>query len=162
MPLPQALLDAAGSLGHDSLRLVVARAEFRGLLDLRALHAALGPGRRGSVALRAAMAAHLPQLAACTNQLEIDFVLLCERHDVPLPEPNPRIGRYRPDMLWRSHGLIVELDGHDAHHTAAQLDADERRSTELTRRGFTVIRFTWADVHDRPDEVISELRRHLG
>ena len=61
------------------------------------------------------MDAHLPQLARCTNRFERYFVLLCERHGLPIPDPNERIGRYRPDMLWREARLIVELDGHDAH-----------------------------------------------
>ena len=126
-PLPEALLTASGELRHDTLRLVLARAEFRRLLDLRSLGVALGAGRTGTRALRAAMAAHLPQLARCTTPLETDFVLLCERHRLPLPEPNPSIGRYRPDMLWRDARLIVELDGRDAHSTSAQLAADARR-----------------------------------
>ena len=108
------------------------------------------------------MAAHLPQLAACESPLEIDFVLLCERFGVPLPEPNVRIGRWRPDMLWREARLIVELDGEDAHRTAAQLAADERRAADLRRRGFTVIRFTWDQVHFQPAAVAADLRQRLG
>ena len=162
VPLPQALLSAAGVLNRDTLRLVLARAEFHRLLDLRALHAALRSGRTGTTALRAALAVHLPQLAACTSQLEIDFVLLCEAYAVPMPEPNARVGRFRPDMLWRSHGLVVELDGYDAHHTSAQLAADANREAALRARGLTVIRFTWDDIHLRPEIVVAELRAHLG
>ena len=162
VPLPQALLAAATDLSHDSLRLVLARAEFHHLLHLSSLHAALGSGRPGSTALRAAMAAHLPQLAACESPLEIDFVLLCERFGVPLPEPNVRIGRWRPDMLWREARLVVELDGEGAHHTAAQLAADERRAAELRRRGFTVIRFTWNQVHFDAAAVAADLLTRLG
>lgn len=160
--LPQALLLAAGSLPHNSLRLVLARAEFKGLLDLHSLQAALGEGREGSSAVRAAMDAHLPQLARCSNGLERDFILLCERLSLPLPEPNPRIGRYRPDMLWREAKLIVELDGRAAHHTPAQLVADARRQGELKRLGYLVLRFTWDDVHQRPESVAAEVRAHLG
>src|SRR4051794_5480480 len=101
VPLPRALLVAARSLSPNSLRLVLARAEYARTLDLRELEASLGSGRAGSRALRAALDSHLPQLARCANGLEREFVLVCERHRLPLPEPNPRIGRYRPDMLWR-------------------------------------------------------------
>ena len=162
VPLPNALLVATDDLAHNSLRLVLARAEFHHLLHLPSLHAALGPGRPGSSALRAAMAAHLPQLAACESPLEIDFVLLCERFGVSLPEPNVRIGRWRPDMLWREARLIVELDGEDAHRTAAQLATDERRSADLRRRGFTVIRFTWDQVHSESAAVAADLLTRLG
>ena len=162
VPLPQALLAAAGDLRHDSLRLVLARAEYHRLLHLPSLHGALGPGRPGTTALRAALGAHLPQLAACANPLEIDFVLLCERFGAPLPEPNPRIGRWRPDMLWRDARLIVELDGRDAHHSAAQRDHDRRRETALREQGFTVLRYTWHQVHERPAAIAADLLARLG
>ena len=76
-----------------------------------------------------------PQLARCANGLERDFVLLCERHGLPLPEPNPRIGRYRPDMLWREARLIVELDGRDAHSTGGPARLRRRRQAELEGLG---------------------------
>ena len=57
---------------------------------------------------------------------------------------------------------IVELDGYDAHHTAAQLIADERREGILRSQGFTVIRFTWDDVHEESDAVAAELLARLG
>ena len=101
VPLPQALPAAADALSHNSLRLVLARAEFHHLLSLPFVESALGVGRPGSLALRAAMGAHLPQLALCANDFERDSVLLCERFGLPIPSPGQRIGRYRPDMLWR-------------------------------------------------------------
>lgn len=160
--LPRCLLLAGELLRHDSLRLVLARAEFRRHLDLRALQSALEQGPRGARALRAAMDAHLPQLALCANGFERRFVLLCESHGLEIPEPNARIGRYRPDMLWRSRRLVVELDGEDAHSTAAQFAADARRQSYLESLGFTVLRFTWAEVEFMPERVVAITRAHLG
>jgi hypothetical protein len=157
VPLPRALLFATVALGPDSLRLVLARAEYRGILDLAALETVLVGAPRGTRALRAATSAHLPQLADCVNDFEREFVLLCERHRLPLPEPNPRIGRFRPDMLWRGAHVVVELDGRDAHHTAAQLAADARRQAELERLGFKVRRFSWAEVRFESDRVAAEI-----
>ncbi|HET6830554.1 MAG TPA: DUF559 domain-containing protein [Solirubrobacterales bacterium] len=162
VPLPEALLAATEDLSRDSLRLVLARAEFERLLDRAELEAILRSGRRGSAALRAAVDSHLPQLARCANGFERDFVLLCERHGLPLPEPNVRVGRFRPDMLWREARLVVELDGRGAHRTAAQLASDRRRQAELERRGYTVIRFTWADAYDDAAGVTAELQRLLA
>ena len=141
---------------------MLARTEFERLLDRDELEAVLRSGRPGTVALRAAVDAHLPALAGCANGLERDFVLLCERHGLPLPEPNVRIGRFRPDMLWREARVIVELDGRDAHRTAAQRGSDRRRQAELERRGFTAIRFSWAEVHHDPTGVVARLRRLLA
>lgn len=162
VPLPEALLAATGDLSCDSLRLVLARAEFEHLLDRDELEGVLRSGRRGTAALRAAVDSHLPALARCANGRERDFVLLCERHRLPLPEPNERIGRYRPDMLWRGTMLIVEIDGHDAHSTAAQRAADARRQAELERLGYTVLRFTARQVRAEPERIPAELRRLLA
>lgn len=160
-PLPRALLLAAATLEPNSLRLVLARAEYQRQLSLPSLQEALGPGRAGSRALRAAMDAHLPQLAACASELERSFLLLCERHSVPLPEPNSRIGRFRPDMLWRSRRLVVELDGRRAHGTEAQRQADAARQRHLESLDYRVVRFSWAEVTDEPARVASAVRSAL-
>lgn len=161
-PLTAALPLAAGSLGHNSLRLVLARAEYEGLLSLTALNASLSRGRAGTSAVRAAMNAHLPQLARCENRLEREFVLLCERFGLPIPEPNERKGRFRPDMLWERAKLIVELDGWRAHHTAAQRKADNGRQSYLESRGYLVLRFSRDDVFLRPDFVAAAVAAAIG
>ena len=149
-------------VSHDSLRLVLARADFEKVLDLAALDAALGPGRPGSSAIHRALAAHLPALAACSNGFERAFVLFCERHAVPIPEPNVRIGRYRPDMLWREQRLIVELDGRDGHSSAAQIAADNRRQAELERLGYRVLRFSWEQLQRESEAVLAQIREALS
>jgi hypothetical protein len=160
--LPSVLLVAAPELGHSTLRLVLARAEFERLLDLRELQAAMAGGPRGSRRLRAALDAHLPQLAACANGRERDFVLLCERSGLPIPDPNTKIGRYRPDMLWPDRGLIVEIDGKRAHSTAAQLAADAQRQAHLESLGYRVVRFAAGRIVREPERIAAELRRLLG
>ena len=95
------------------------------------------------------MAAHLPALARCASQLEIDFVLLCESHSIPIPQPNVRKGRFVPDMTWEEAKLIVELDGRDAHTSAAQLTSDARKQEWLEAQGYNVTRFTWPEVQFR-------------
>lgn len=161
VPLPQALLTAAPALSHNALRLVLARAGFDHTLSLPSVHSACGEGRPGSRAFRRALASHLPQLAKCANGFEREFVLLCERFRLPIPEPNPRVGRPRPDMLWRDRMLIVELDGKDAHTSPAQIAEDETRQAVLEAMGHTVIRFGWAEVMFEPQRVAGELRKRL-
>ncbi len=159
--LAAALLTATTGLRHDSLRLVLASAEFEGMLSLTSLQAAIAAGPPGSRALRTAIAAHLPQLARCRNPFECDFVLLCERFGLEIPEPNERRGRYVPDMTWERQRLIVELDGKRAHRTAAQKRRDAERQRWLEARGYTVIRFSWAEVQFAPAAVAAKLRPHL-
>ena len=89
-------------------------------------------------------------------------MLLCEHFRLPLPEPNPRIGRYRPDMLWREPMLVVELDGGAAHSTPAQLAADRRRQAVLEARGFAVLRFDPGEVRYEAAAVMAAVQRKLG
>lgn len=57
--------------------------------------------------------------------------------------------------------LAVEIDGM-AHHLAAdRFQRDRTRQNALVASGWTVLRFTWRDLVDRPSYVIATIRRHL-
>lgn len=159
---PTAITASASELGFRTLRKVLSRAEFRGELDLGKLSSSLGKGVEGSVALRRAIVAHMPQLAHTENEFEDDFLFLIERFALPLPEVNVRVGRFRPDALWRDRRLIVELDGRDAHTKPAQVARDHDRDLKLRAMGYTVVRYTWAQVNFQAASVAADLRRLLG
>jgi hypothetical protein len=159
---PDAIIPAANTLSHNALRLVIARAEYHDIATLAAIEGAVRPGRRGGRAVRAALAAHLPQLARCENRLERHFVLLCESGNVEIPEPNVRKGRYRPDMTWEAQRYIVELDGDRAHSTAAQLANDATRQQWLEARGYRVDRFRPDDVFVRGGRTLDLVRLALA
>jgi len=55
----------------------------------------------------------------------------------------------------------VEFDG-DVHRRRDVLVKDARRQNRLVAAGWTVLRFTSADVLARPDEVLAQIRRALG
>lgn len=156
-----ALVGAATSVSYRALRRALAQAEFKGLIDPPLLHSSLGRGRPGSAILKRAIRAHMPQLARTDNDFEADFLFLLERVGIELPEVNVKVGRYRPDMLWRSHRLIVELDGKDAHTNPAQVARDHRRDLELRRLGFVVIRYTWEQVYFEDESVAADLRSQI-
>ncbi len=87
---------------------------------------------------------------------------MCESGEVEIPEPNVRIGRYRPDMLWKDQRLIVELDGDRAHSTAAQRATDARRQAYLESLGFRVERFEPDDVFVTGARTLAEVRAALA
>ena len=58
-------------------------------------------------------------------------------------------------MLWPEQRLIVELDGRDAHHTPAQLQADAARQAHLESLG-------WGEVTHEPQRVATEVRSALA
>ena len=161
-PIPRTLLDLASVLEFDGLRRALAEIDHRGKLEPVRIYAELGRGRRGSTALRVAMALHLPELAATFSVLEERFLALIDAAGLPLPEVNARIAAMTVDCLWRHARLVVELDGHETHDRPAAIETDRRREMRLRRAGFRVIRYTWHQVTQTPELIIAELRSELG
>ena len=112
--------------------------------------------------MRAALDAHMPQLARTQNDFEADFLFLLERFRLPLPEVNVRVGPFKPDMLWHDRRLIVELDGREAHTSPAQVARYHDRDMKLRAMGYVVVRYTWAQIRFEPEAVADDLRGRLG
>ena len=78
-----------------------------------------------------------------------------------IPKVNAKIGRVRVDALWRDQAVVVELDGASAHGGWTAIKRDRDREMALRAKGLRVVRYTWDQVTDRPDEVAADLRRLL-
>jgi hypothetical protein len=156
------LLDVASHLPFHRLRRMVAEADYQRHLEPAAVCAQLGRGRRGSAALRRALALHTPRLARTLSALEERFLALCEDHGIPLPEVNATVAGLMVDALWRGQRLVVELDGARAHATPAAMQRDRDRDLALRTAGYEVRRYTWVQVTEQPDAVANDVRRPLG
>ena len=66
----------------------------------------------------------------------------------------------RADLAWPDRRVLVEFDG-DVHRDRDVFVADVRRQNRLVAAGWTVLRFTAADVLGRPADVVAEIRRAL-
>jgi very-short-patch-repair endonuclease len=95
------------------------------------------------------------------SDLERDFLRLCRRHRIPKPEVNVRVGPYEVDFLWRAARLVIEADSWGYHSNRAAFESDRARDVELTRRGFTVLRFTYRQVITGPETVATSIRAEL-
>jgi very-short-patch-repair endonuclease len=90
-------------------------------------------------------------------------------HEAGLPAPELQFGVRdgvgafiaRADLAWPDRRVIVEFDG-DVHRQRDVFVKDLRRQNRLVAAGWTVLRFTSADVLGRPEEVLAEIRRALG
>jgi very-short-patch-repair endonuclease len=71
------------------------------------------------------------------------------------------VNGFRVDFLWPELGLVVETDGLRYHQTAAQQSKDRERDQALTTAGFTVLRFTHAQVRYQPGHVVATMRSVL-
>lgn len=138
-----------------------------------------GPGRRGGgiagwelrKAIRQANVIGLPIEERDTrdrtrSDLERDFLLLCKRHRLPLPEVNVRIGAYLVDFLWREVKLVVETDSYRYHRGEVAFHDDRVRELELMRLGYGVLRLSEVQIDETPKDVAeilgAELRRRRG
>lgn len=66
------------------------------------------------------------------------------------------------DFLFRDQRVVVEIDGRAAHGGDLAFQRDRTRQNLLVAAGYTVLRFTWADLVDRPDDVVATIRLVLG
>jgi very-short-patch-repair endonuclease len=71
------------------------------------------------------------------------------------------IDHFIVDFACFSQRLVVEIDGVQ-HATAKGRNADAQRDAHLAWRGFTVLRFTNADVMDATEGVMLEILEKLG
>ena len=65
------------------------------------------------------------------------------------------------DLVFRERRVLVEVDGWAWHHTPDRFQRDRYRQNQLVATGWTVLRFTWSDLTQRPDYVVGQIRRSL-
>ena len=130
------------------------------------LRRALGrmPSGRGAARARRVLPVADPKVDS-----PMESVLRWLLHDAGLPRPElqhrivdgqgRRIGF--GDLAWPDRRVLVEFDG-DVHRERRVFVADLRRQNGLVLAGWTVLRFSSADVLGRPQEVVAAVRRALG
>ena len=96
------------------------------------------------------------------SELEHRFLRLCERAGLPKPEVNIRIGGHLVDFLWRDRRLVVETDGYRYHRGRAAFESDRERDLELRRLGYDVLRLTFRQITDSPNDVAAVLGKQLA
>ena len=154
LPLAQAVAVVDSALRRRLLTLDDLRSAIRGC------HAP-----RGAAQLRQVLRWCDPR---CGSVLEsLLRVLLCEAGLLP-PRTQHVITdeatglTQRVDFAWPEQRLVVEVDGRRWHDPADRRDADRRRDNTCAQLGWLVLRFTWADVVHRPDDVVAAVRAALA
>jgi very-short-patch-repair endonuclease len=75
--------------------------------------------------------------------------------------PIPWAKRRRFDDAFPTHRLAIEWDSIRYHGQRDAFEVDRRRDRSALEHGWRVVRFTWADVTERPDRVVDTVRRML-
>jgi hypothetical protein len=165
--VPRTLFDLAGVLGRRQVERAIEEAEARRLTDPLSLHDLLARyrGHRGAATLKGVLAAVHTTSTPTRSELEDRFLEFLDHHGLPRPQVNAGIevrGRWMEcDCVWRSHRLIVELDGRDTHGTTAAFERDRARDRALHAGGWRVVRITWRQLHDDGDRVAADLREMM-
>ncbi|ANY08951.1 DUF559 domain-containing protein [Pseudonocardia sp. HH130630-07] len=75
--------------------------------------------------------------------------------------PGYRVGPWLLDVAFPAARVAVEVDGWAWHTDAERFRADRRKQNALVAGGWTVLRFTWPDLTDRPDDTVRRIRRAI-
>jgi hypothetical protein len=68
------------------------------------------------------------------SDLELDFLAFCDRHRLPRPRVNVRIGRWTVDFLCRAERLAVETDFFDYHRGSVAFEDDHNAISTYVAR----------------------------
>lgn len=150
------LIDLAAALDERQLARALREAQYLQQFDARAMQAALArkPCR--------AVAALVADLVATESPLEDLLLVIIDRYRLPRPEMQYRILGHRLDFVWPAAKVVVETDGWESHSTRRSFQADRTLSNRLQLAGWTILRFTYADVNRRPEEVADAIRVALS
>jgi len=66
------------------------------------------------------------------------------------------------DVALRSARIVIEVDGWAYHVTPEAFQRDRERQNRLVAAGWTVLRFTWRDLVDRPGHVVTTIHRMVA
>lgn len=125
-------------------------------------------GRDGTATLRLVLDEWLLGDRPPDSVLEAMLARLVTRHDLPPFEFQYEVqgasagAVARVDMAWPRWKLAVEVDGLHAHSTAAQLQSDWHRQNALVELGWSLLRFTWADIVRQPRAVVDQIARRVA
>jgi hypothetical protein len=80
------------------------------------------------------------------------------RFECPIPWSPDR----RFDAAYIEERLAIEWDSRRWHTQASAFERDRVRDREAILHGWRILRFTWQDVTERPDEVVATVQLALG
>jgi very-short-patch-repair endonuclease len=65
------------------------------------------------------------------------------------------------DFAFPDLRLAIEVDGRAWHSSSERFQSDRLRQNALVAAGWTILRFTWDDIVNRPDDAVATIRATL-
>jgi very-short-patch-repair endonuclease len=156
--VPLTVLESSVELGRQGSRLLD-RALQRDIAfaDLRQAHCR-NLGRTGSAAAAGLLRAACDRAA---SEAERVAIALLRKAGIDGWECGCRVGSHVVDLAFPAARVAVEVDGWAWHSDVERFQCDRQRQNALVLAGWTVLRFTWHDLTNRPVQVVAEVRRAL-
>jgi len=157
------LLDLAATLPEPRLQAAVDEARVRRGLHLPSIEATIARarGHHGIGALRHAVSKHDRGRGIPVGEFERRAIAFLRDHDFPPYLRNYAIKvdgePFTLDIVWFAQRVAIELDSRTFHDNDPDFATDRRRSRRLAGVGWQVVRATWLDLEDRPDELAGDV-----
>lgn len=138
------------------------------LSEVQRLRDALGrKGRNGVGVVRDLLEQRLLAGGNEESLLERRFIDLVQQYGLPAPAFQHELwhaGRFiaRIDAAYPDRKLAIEVDGYEPHSSPEAFQRDRTRQNRLVALGWTVLRFTWSDVVQRPAMVAQSIREAIA
>ncbi len=156
------VLDCAAQATQNELESLVDEGRAKHLLTPDDLHNAMAryPRRPGARTLKAILQDE--QSGGTRSRAERELRKIIREGNLKEPETNAEVGTYTVDVLWRQERLIVEFDGFGTHGTRQSFEEDRARDRALTAQGYTILRVTYRQLTQRPQQVLAEIAAALA
>lgn len=156
----RALLEVAAELTPRELANAVEQAQVKRLVTKAELMAAIerSPRRPGAAALRT-----LAEDPAFTrSRAERKLVALLRAARLPEPVFNAITEGWEVDALWERQRVVLEFDSYGFHATRAAFERDRRKTADLTRSRYLVLRTTWTELTRQPYALVARTAEALS
>jgi very-short-patch-repair endonuclease len=116
-------------------------------------------GRHGSPAAR-----RLLQAASdgARSEAERLLVKLLRDNGITGWKTNYPVGGYKVDVAFPKQKVAIETDGWAFHSSQEDFQNDRERQNKIALLGWQVLRFTWLDLTEYPQRVLSVIRRAIS
>lgn len=163
--LPRTIIDLAAVFSRARIERVLDELLASGATRIEEInqvfHDVSRQGRKGCGSLRALLEERIGDELVAASKLERVGMQLFERGGLPRPiwqYPAPWNDEERIDFAWPEWWCGVEGDGRRWHTRASDFERDRRRDRLSLLNQWMILRFTWHDFVDRPDDVLTQVR----
>ena len=161
--IARTLLDLAADLREPELQAAVDEARVLRRLHRPSIDATIAraPGHHGIGALRRAIARHDRGRGAPIGDFERRAIGFLRDHDLPAYVRNYAVRvdgeTFTLDVVWVDERVGLEFDSRGFHDNDPRFVTDRRRSRRLGAVGWHVVRATWIDLDERPEELAADI-----